>query len=454
VIEAALRAELASSVAAMTVETIPGGVRTHAKTLVLDLLGCLIAGARLPISRIAAATAAGSFPGRSASIWPSGERCTIAGAAFANAVSANAFDLDDGYRPVKGHPGACVVPAALAAAEATRASGGALLAAVVAGYEVALRAGRVLHAEYGETHCSGSWGALGAAAAVARVRGADADTLDRALAVAEYHAPLGPLMRDIDAPAMVKDGTGPGALAGALAYELASRGFGAPPHLLHDDARITLAAQRERAVLPRVGEAWLCLDVYFKPHACCRWAQPAVEAVLSMRDAFDAGEIAALDVATFAEATRLSISEPRSTEEAQYSVPWPLACAVLRGRVAPDEVSEPALRDKRLLALARLVRLHVDAELDARFPARACARVEVVLRDGRRIESGVVEARGEPHTRLARDDLRSKFDELAAPVLGSRRAAAVASLVELLDELECLDPLWDALRGGGGIVTA
>jgi 2-methylcitrate dehydratase PrpD len=434
----------AVAAAGLTCDALPATVRERAKALILDLLGSMLAGTALPVSLIVRDTATAVWTGVAATIWAGG-RAGLPGAVLANAVAANAFDLDDGYRPVKGHPGACVIPAAFAAAESRRASGADLLAAVVAGYEVALRAGRVLHAQYEETHCSGTWGALGAATAIARLDALDAATLDRVLSVAEYHAPIGPLMRDIDDPAMAKDGIGAGALAGVLAYELGRRGFDGPPHLLHPQARLSTAALEERAALPPLAEGYLCLDVYFKPHACCRWAQPAVEAVLALRSDIVAAEIEAIDVYSFHEATRLAVCAPRTTEEAQYSVPWPVASALLTGRVGPAEVDGEALRDERVRALAARVRLHEDGDLDALFPAQALARVEVALRDGRRLVSGVIEARGEPHTPLNPGELRAKFDALAEPVLGRARAARVAELVERLETLDHLDPLLDAL---------
>jgi 2-methylcitrate dehydratase PrpD len=82
-----------------------------------------------------------SAAGQLVGIWPGADRGPLTSSVFANATSANAFDLDDGYRLAKGHPGACVVPAALAAAEARPSTTGEELAAVIViGYEVAMRA--------------------------------------------------------------------------------------------------------------------------------------------------------------------------------------------------------------------------------------------------------------------------------------------------------------------------
>src|SRR5262249_44741186 len=155
----------------------------------------------------------------------SGLRASEAGAAFANGCLANALDIDDGSRPIKGHPGAVVFPAALAAAESRRASGREFLVALAVGYEVAIRAGIALHTSYRYYHGSGAWGALGAAAAAGRLLGLTTDQLTNALGIAEYHGPLAPIMRCVEHPAMVKDGIGWGAMAGVSAALLAREGF-------------------------------------------------------------------------------------------------------------------------------------------------------------------------------------------------------------------------------------
>src|SRR5262249_35249555 len=93
--------------------TLPEAVRRRAKIALLDLIGAAVAGSRAPVAGIAATSAARAWRGTEASILLSGLRASEAGAAFANGCLANALDIDDGYRPIKGHPGAVVFPAAL-----------------------------------------------------------------------------------------------------------------------------------------------------------------------------------------------------------------------------------------------------------------------------------------------------------------------------------------------------
>lgn len=423
-------------------ETLPDPVRRRVRVALLDLVGAAVAGSRTPVAGIAAASAARAWRGSEASILFSGLRASEPGAAFANGCLANALDIDDGYRPIKGHPGAVVFPAALAAAESRGVSGREFLVALAAGYEVAIRAGIALHASYRDYHGSGSWGALGAAAAAGRLLGLGADQLTHALGIAEYHGPLAPIMRCVEHPAMVKDGIGWGAMAGLSAALLAHDGFTGLPTVL--DAHPDVASD--------LGRGYTIMDLYFKPHPCCRWSQPAIEGVRRIleRAAVAPEAVARVRVHTFDAATHLGPVWPRTTEEAQYSLAWPVAAALADGEMGPDQVLGARLEDARIRAVASLVEAVVSPDLEARFPAEALCEVEIVTKDGTAHRSGVCAARGDPATPLSDDELTAKFRALATPVIGSDGAAHVQRAVEGLDRAPDLNALLAPLRLPGG----
>ena len=145
-----------------------------------------------------------------------GRRVSLVGAALANGMTIDAFDAHDGHVLTKGHAGAAVLPGALAFAEAAGGSiaGQDFIADLVVGYEVAIRAGIATHRTAPDYHTSGSWNALGVAAIGARRLGLDAAQTREALGIAEYHGPRSQMMRCIDFPTMVKDGSGWGAMTG------------------------------------------------------------------------------------------------------------------------------------------------------------------------------------------------------------------------------------------------
>lgn len=419
---------------------LPEPVRRQARIALLDVLGAAIAGSRTPAAGIASRAAHRLWGGTDASILLTGLKASAPGAAFANGCLANAIDIDDGYRPVKGHPGAVVFPAALAAAESQASSGADFLSALVSGYEIAMRAGQALQDAYRYYHSSGAWGALGAAAASGRLLGLTAGRLTHALGIAEYHAPLTPVMRCVEHPGMVKDGVGWGAMTGVAAVQLAADGFTGLPSVF--DERPDATAD--------LGSAYKILDLYFKPHACCRWAHPAIEAVRRIRERhpLDLAAIKTVRVLTFDAATRLGPVLPATTEEAQYSLAWPIAASLVDGWVGPEQVSEARLADPRIRDFAERVQAAVSPELDRRFPAEALCELDIVLRDGTVYSSGVCGAKGDPADPLTEDELRVKFRRLAEPVVGRERAGRMEHAVDTLDTRSTEDLLTE-LRAPG-----
>lgn len=410
---------------------IPDEVQVAARRLLLDLAGVAAAGSRTRLSRIArdhVARHMAAGPGTTpATLMLDGRPASPPGVAFAGAATIDAFDAHDGHRLTKGHVGVVTLPALLAFEPLAPSDGAVFLAELVLGYEIGTRAGIALHATARDYHSSGAWNGLAAAAIGARRLGLDSDATAHALGIAEYHGGRGPMMRCIDNPSMVKDGSAQGALAGTAAALLAADGFtGAPAGMLADK------------VWTDLGSRWRILEHYLKPWPVCRWAQPAIEAVLRLRSEndFAADEIESVVVHTFQEAARLAVARPRDTESAQYSLPFPVAAALVRGTVGAAEIGADGLSDPAVLRLAERMRLVEDAAFSGRFPAERLARVEVELTDGRRLDTGPVAARGDPEDPLGETELIAKYESLAVPVLGMGRADALAKLVRALPDAD------------------
>jgi 2-methylcitrate dehydratase PrpD len=365
---------------------IPPAVRTRLAWLLLDFAAVSVAGRPALAAQIAADYASEVCPGGAATALLDGRRLSVPGAAWANGVLANVLDYDDGHRLTKGHAGANVIPAALAAAEARDASLEDLLVAIAVGYEVAIRAGVHLHAREHEYHASGAWGAIGAAAAAGRHSGLGVSEMRHAIGVAEYHAPIAPVMRSVADPAMTKDATGWGAFLGSSSAELARAGYTALESIF-------LAGNGD----PDLGQRWHLDDVYVKAYPCCRWTQPAIEGALEVRrhGSFAAEDIRGVTIRTFAAAEGLARGRPRNAEEAQYSLIWPVAMALVRGTFGVDEVLG-AFDDAIVTVVAEGTTVAVDETMTEAFPDRRYAEVTVELADGAVLRSGIVEARGEP----------------------------------------------------------
>lgn len=304
-------------------ENLPDDVQHQAKRCLMDTLGALIAGSQTPVADIMRKTAREQFGGDQATIMVSGERVSAAAASLANGFFGNALDIDDGYRNVKGHPGACALPPVLAAAElAGGCTGADFLTALVIAYELGIRAGLIRHATYAVYHSSGSWGAIAGAAAAGRLMGLAEEQLFHAMGAAEYHAPIAPMMKGIDTPAMGKDSIGWGCMVAVLSAIMARDGFtGIRP--LFDDSP-------DSSMVLNLGKRWEILNLYFKPYAACRWAQPAVAGALKItrEHHLTPDQIRRIRVRTFEAATCLPNGPPVTRRRPSTAWPsrWPPRC--------------------------------------------------------------------------------------------------------------------------------
>lgn len=354
---------------------------------------------------------------------------------MAGAGSIDALDAHDGHRLTKGHAGVTVVPALLAVGdEAARCDGAEFLTRLVLGYEIATRAGIALHRTAADYHTSGAWNALAAAAIGARALRLDDGQTAHALGIAEYYGPRSQMMRVIDHPTMLKDGSTMGAMAGVSAALLAAAGFTGAPAITMTDAAVA-------DIWNDLGQRWRIEEHYVKAYPVCRWAQPAVEAVLTLArtEGFAPEQVHRVCIHSFTEAVRLTTRRPDSTDAAQYSLPFPVAAALVHGRLGVAEIEGPGLADPRVLALSEAMELVEEPDYVRRFPAERWAHAVIELDDGRVLKSPPCPARGDPEAPFCDAELLEKFYGLAEPVLGRARSEAIADGCQAIDRTTNLD---------------
>ena len=415
-------------------DRIPPEVRHFATLLLLDTLGVAAAARDMDASVIARDTALDLYAARpggpAARMMFDGRETSVAGAAFAAAAQIDNLDAHDGYNPTKGHLGVALVPALVTFAQTAGAvSGNDALSALIAGYEVGARAGIALHATVSDYHTSGAWNALGVAAVGARLRKLKAGQLREALGIAEYHGPRSQMMRVIDTPTMLHDGSAWGALAGATAVFLAERGFtGAPA--------ITVEAAEVADIWRDLGESWVVDRHYVKPYPVCRWVHALVGAALQLRSdhRLRGEDVAAVEVCAFHEATRLFREMPETTAVAQYAISFPVAAAVVHGRLGVSQITGHGLTDPETRRLVETTTVLESPEYNARFPAGRWGDVVLVLKDGQRLASGPCDARGGPENPLREEEILAKFHDYAIPAIGASQARALADAVRRLIE--------------------
>jgi 2-methylcitrate dehydratase PrpD len=417
-------ATLAAHLARVSAATVPEHVRDRAGLVLADTLGAILAGQADPA---VAATARRHATGGPSRLPGTALRAAPPMAAFLNGFAGTALELDEGNYPAGGHPGIHAVAAALAEAAARPATDGALLLdAAIAGYEAGARVGMAARLRPA-AHPHGTWGTLGAAAAVARLRGHDAATTTRVLEVA---ASLG---LATSATASLRGGSvrnvyaGAAAQNGMLACDLAEAGVtGEPGGIAAVFGGVVGHGFDEAAMLDGLGARWLVAEAFFKQAGCCRETQGALEAIeLLLAEAPAApGEVAAVEVETFASAAALSERAPTAPIAGRFSIPFTVATRLVRGHAWTDAFSDAAIADPATRALAARVAVREAPALTARLPAERVCRISLRLRDGTVRAREVAGTPGDPDRPLPEDALRAKFRRCAEPALGARWEAA------------------------------
>lgn len=409
--------------ARIRVGTAPAPVRERLLALVADVLATSLAAAgRQDVAAARAHLLRGNGGGASTVL---GQAATAppALAATVNALPVAAEQLQDGHRIARGHPGAHLVPAVLAVAEAEGASGAAFLSAVLAGYEVGVRIGAAMGGTPAGVHDIATWGTVAAAAGTAHVlsRG-DPEVVAAALDLAAA-TPVLP-----DARTVFDGATGQHLLLGAgvqLAVthgQAAAAGLRPLPGTLerHWGARVG-AAFDPAALLAATDERepvrWTLPEGYLKRHPTCahlHGCNDAVEDLVHHAGRLDPDDVVEVVVRTYAAAAAFDDPRPGNELAARFSIPWTVAAGLVLGGLGPEAFSAPALADPRLLALAGRVSVEADPRLEPGYPSGRPTRVAVRLRDGSLREAASDRPRGDGATALADDVVRDKPRRLLA----------------------------------------
>ena len=429
-------------------DDLPQLVQEQAVRCLYDLVATAAAGSQTELSSIIHRHAQQQFAapaqGPCASPLLGGNPVSAAGAALAGGMMIDAIDSHDGHRLTKGHVGCALLPGLVALLEATgrQLSGPEFITLLVAGYEIGTRAGIALHATAPDYHTSGAWNAVNCAALGAHLMGASEEQFEHAIGIAEYHGPRSQMMRGVDHPTMLKDGSGWGAMTGVSAAFLAMDGFTGAPALTVTDPEM-------EAIWDDLGTNWRIMEQYFKPYPCCRWAHPGIDATLSVIQGrnIDLDQIKEIKVHTFHEATRLDQGIPANTEQAQYAIAFPIAAALVHGKVEVAQIDGIGLTDAATLALCSRVSFVEDEAYNTVFPAERWAHVSIALQDGKLLTSEPHTAVGDPDNPITESRLKAKYVALTYPVWGEEKAQRVMDATRsLLESDSTLAQYLDTLR--------
>lgn len=430
--------KLAEFVATHPKGALPEATQQTASLLVADLIGATAAGLPSLLARAARAAAQDLHGPGPARVWLTGQTLSIAGAAMANAAAASALDIDDGHRGAAGHPGAGVIPAALAVAQATGADDAQILDAIVLGYDVALRVATSRPTGSFPTYSSGLWVNYGVAAAAGRLLGLDARQMAHAMAIAGAEGPISfPTGSSRFQGSTVKEVIPPAVTAGLTGAYRARAGATGPLDLLDKPDRFT-----PEVLTGGLGQSWWIEGCYLKPYACCRYMHAAVDAILALRQ--PGRPIRSLRIETFSQGLKLSNARrPATLEAGQYSFPFSCALAAIHGAEALQPVDPARLNDEAVLALADRIELVAHDDFAQSFPKGTPCRV--ILDQGNGAEILTVDhPLGDVANPMSRDQVIEKLRRIGAmslpPDWQDRIVTALDGLLQ-----DGFAPLFDAL---------
>ena len=410
-----------------------------AKSVVLDTIGAMLAGSRLPenvkLAQLAAKTG-GQGP---ATLMGQPGSATAVFAALSNATAGVALEMDEGNRLGGGHAAIHVIPAALAVAEERGATGKEFLESVIAAYEVTSRIGTGTKGRK-TVHSHGTWGTIGSAVATAKLMGFDEAHTTEAINVAASMSPANTWAPCIEGATIRNLYPGRSGFQGIMAAQLTLCGFTGLEDGPSDIYNTILGDSFDpEAVVQELGVpgAYRIQHNYFKLHACCLYNHPVLDGVQALqgREGFVADDVDRIKVEAPALATIMVDPEPANMLAAKFSLPFAVATAVVHKSTDITAFYPDKLKDPVTLALAHRVDIVADPEMDFRRYDYPAARVAVSLKDGRTFTEDVTAHHGDTENPASREELVDKFNFLVEDILGDGGAVRVAETVAHLDAL-------------------
>lgn len=418
---------------------LPDAVWHAAKRVVIDWFAATLPGGMIAPATLLIAALDEQIGRGGARLYPSGRRAPAPVAALINGTAAHSVEFDDIFRDAIYHPGCPVIAAALALGQARQVDGARLLRAVIIGYEISTRIGvAVVPSHYKFWHTTGTVGCFGATAAAATILGLDRAQFGHAMGTAGTFA--AGLQQAFRSDAMTKPlHAGRAAETGVLAALAAAKGVTGARDILEGEVGFGAAMSQDAdwsKATEGLGRSYNIARMTVKNHGCCGHTFAAIDGALAIQQAhaLKPAEIARISVATYGTALKVTGSYQATTPfEGKFSLPYVVASALVHGNVRLDAFTPERLACPITQALMTRVALALDPELDASFPQRRAAMVEIETTDGRRFRHAQMTRKGDPDAPLSDAELVAKFHELAGSAIGA------APTSELIDTLWSLD---------------
>ncbi len=454
---------LVDHVHAIEYESLPEEARDRAKYFLLDFLGVALRASEAASSRVFYNFLRKRAPAGPCSVIGASLRTDAPHAALVNGGVAHAIEMDDVTTRSSLHPAVSVMPSALAAAEAHNPDPRRLIAAIVAGYEVTNRVGNALNptSHYARGfHPTGTCGAFASAVTASKMLGLTREAAGNAFGIAGSQAAGS--MQFLDNGAWTKRlHPGWAAHSGIMAAYLAQEGYTGPDDILGGKSGFLHAYSDDPTpafVVERLGERWEICETAIKPHATCRYNHAPVDVVIRLCREHDIqpGEVLRVDVRVPQTCVMIVIEphdvkvDPQSVVDAQFSLHYAVAVALLRRRAGLDEFTDDFLRSKVHASLIGKIHCRGDEEMEREFPDKWQAHVKIETARGA-FEGRQEYPKGDPRNPLSWEELIERFHDLTGPILDAESRRALVERVRGLERLSGIGEVMELATAGEGV---
>ena len=374
------------------------------------------------------------------------EKAPFLYSALANGTSSHSIEMDDVNNESSLHPGVVVFPSALATGEMAGASGKRFILAVVLGYEVMIRLGTALGPENSYKrgfHPTGTCGTFGSSVASSKILGLQEKEILNALGISGSQAAGS--MEYLAQGAWTKPfHAGWAAHSGMVAALLSRKGFLGPSSILEGRDGFLHAYSNEAdptKVLEGIGSGFQILQTSVKVHACCRYMHSPIDAVLKIvkENNLRPEQVKKIKVGVLRAGSHLiaqpieSKYNPQSIVDAQFSMPFGAAAALLYGKAGLNEFQPATILSRPVKETIRKVECIIDPELDRTFPKQWRATAEILTQDEKRYSTTVEYPKGDPENPLSWEEMIERFHELAGRILKEDQRLKIVEAVKKLD---------------------
>lgn len=362
-------------------------------------------------------------------------------ATFANGALGHVREVDDLHRDSTMHVGITVFPPLLALAQTEGFDASRFIAAVVVGYEAAIRIGQTLGREhYATFHTTATAGTFGAAAACASYLGLDPGKMTDALGHAGSQAAgLWQFLSD-GALGTKPLHAGKAAMNGLIAARLAADGVEGASHILEGAkgfGKIAAPNADWQKVLENIGsEPYMIEEICFKNYPCCGQTHSMLDAlrIIMHENNLSGEDITHVHVLAYRQAMDLTSNpDPQTLGQARFSLPFCMGILLSSGDLFFNDINEQALRDASIRSQSKKISMEFDEEVDKLFPQTRPCIVIVTDIKGRKYIKRNLYRRGDPELPMTTQDMEKKFESLTSGILSPEAAKAVLDWAENIE---------------------